>query len=187
MAKTNKLTQEYLQRFGTLSTRRGRDSKKKPLFSWEPIPECTDEDCPLREKCHYVKRGEKCQVIAGFVKATATNIIVNFGDKLTNQIRNRIGTQLMPLYVQLARMYVYEASLASVHFHDNKGNPKINPIYKDIRDTIRSIDLQWKNLGLGVAHGDVGDDWDNFYSDMEKNDTDNLKKRNKQKISIVKN
>ena len=194
MGKSNKITQEYLSKFGTLSTRRGRDEKKKALFSWEAIPECTDEDCPLRDKCHYVKRSEKCQVVAGFTKAAATNIITNYGSQMSNPVRNRVGTHLMPLYVQLARMYVYEASLGSVHFVDNKGNPKVNPIYKDIRDTIRSIDLQWKNLGLMElqidGNGEEEEDFSNYYTNMEKKDMKVLelrnKKKEKQKIRILK-
>jgi len=143
-----KLTQQYEQKFGTLSTRRGKDEGQKSLFSWEPIPDCTDEECPIRQKCDFVKRGNKCHVVAGIVKSAALNILNNYGKQLNNALRNRIGLHLMPLYVQYAKQCVYEASLSTPDFTDNKGNPKVNPIYKEIRETVRTIDLQWKTLGL---------------------------------------
>lgn len=178
----DKLTQEYQARFGTLSVHRGRDSDKKPLFSWEPIPDCTDQMCPLTDKCDYVQREGKCRVVGGIVRSAAVNILTNYGLKINNAVRNRIGTQLMPLYVQLAKLYTYEASLSSVHFVDNKGNPKINPVYKDIRDTLRSIDLQWKNLGLSgmPVEGGMPEPGDHF-EEMESHDLGKLNEREKKK------
>ena len=172
----DKLTQEYRSRFGTLSVHRGRDIDEKELFSWEPIPACNDIRCPLRNKCDYtVKDGNKCKVVAGIVMAAAINIMKNFGNKINNAQRNRVGKHLMPLYVSLARLYVYEASLESASFTDNKGNPKINPVYKEIRETIRGIDLQWKNIGLGEIPIEEGDE--NWYTRMESEAQDQMKRR----------
>ena len=183
MADEVKLTQQYEQKFGTLSTRRGKDEKKKNLFSWEPIPDCTDERCPIRKKCEFVKRGNKCQVVAGIVKSAALNILNNYGTQLNNALRNRIGLHLMPLYVQLARQYVAEAALTASTFNDNKGNPKVNPVYKEIRETLRTIDLQWKNLGLIDMRVDA-QTTGSYYSQMVKASNKSIEE-SRPKIRVV--
>lgn len=182
MAK-DKLSQDYKAKFGTLTMRRGRDDDRKELFSWEPIPECIDKDCPLRDKCKFVKRGEYCQVAAGIVRSAAISIISNYGKKLNNAMRNRIGQHLMPLYAQLAKHSIYEASLNTPHFVDNKGNHKIDPVYKEIRETIRAIDMQWKNIGLNDMKVD-SEEISGWYENMEKSAQKDMMKR--QKIKLVK-
>lgn len=187
MAK-NKLSQDYKVKFGTLTMRRGRDDNKKELFSWEPIPDCIDNLCPLREKCTFVKRGKdsnKCHVAAGIVRAAATNIISNYGKSINNAQRNRIGQHLMPLYVQLAKLNIYEASLDSPQYSDNKGVSKIDPVYKDIRETIRAIDMQWKHIGLQDMKVDSADT-DSWYEGMEKSAQREMMQRKKQTIKLVK-
>jgi hypothetical protein len=91
----------------------------------------------------------------------------------------------MPLYVNLAKLYVYEAALMSPGFVDNKGNPKINPVYKEIRETIRSIDLQWKNLGLPDIQLDISDEEESWFEDMEREaEMDGQRRRKKQVIRL---
>lgn len=181
MAK-DKLSQDYSAKFGTLTMRRGRDDDRNELFSWEPIPECTDEKCPLREKCQYVKRGDKCHVAAGIVKAAAINIISNYGNKLNNAMRNRIGQHLMPLYTHLAKLSIYEASLSTPHFITSTGVVKIDGVYKDIRETIRAIDMQWRSIGLNDLKVD-STEGKNWYEDMEEGAQKEMAVR-KQKIKL---
>ena len=194
MASDNKLSTDYNIRFGTLSVHRGRDSDNKPLFSWEPIPDCTNEHCPLDKQCTYIKRDGKCLVISKFVRSAAENIVRNFGHKMNNAVRNRVGTNLMPLYVILAKLYVAEAAMNSPMYTDFKGNPKMHAIYKDIRETIRAIDMQWKNLGLMGMHPGgkaIGEEegLENYYTEMEGSDLKDIetkrKERKKQEFKVV--
>lgn len=189
----DKLSQDYKAKFGSLTMRRGRDDDKKELFSWEPIPDCTDELCPMREKCKFVKRGNKevnkCHVIAGIVRAAAINIISNFGKSINNAQRNRIGQHLMPLYVHLAKLNLYEASLASPNHLDFKGVTKMNTVYKDIRETIRAIDMQWKNIGLSdmkVDSAETGSWYENMEKSAQKEMMKRKKQTNNQTIKLVK-
>ena len=184
MGKQVKLTQQYEQKFGTLSSRRGMDEGKKNLFSWEPIPDCTDELCPLREKCSYVSRGVKCHVVAGIVKSAVLNILNNYGTQLNNALRNRIGLHLMPLYVMYAKQCVYEASLSTPNFNDNKGNPKIDPVYKEMRETIRTIDLQWKTLGLADMVVDAKSTG-SYHSQLEAAAYKQIETQNEPKFKVV--
>lgn len=178
--KRDVLSFNYDIQFGTLAVSRGKEDGLS-LFAWEPIPECTDKRCPLNLRCHFKQRGGKCKVISGIVRAALTSILTNYGPKLNNAQRNRIGTHLIPLYVDLARMFVYEASLSSVHFIDKHGSPKIDPVYKEKRETVRSIELMWKQIGLAdipVGEVEIG----NWYEEMEAEAQQEIETNRKEKI-----
>jgi len=183
MAKGDVFGQDYNLRFGTLTVSRGREDNMS-LYEWAPIPECTGESCPLEERCHFEHKG-KCRVILGIVKAASANILNNYGPKLNNAQRNRIGQHLMPLYVALARMFVLETSLSSPQFVDKHGSPKMNPVYKDMRETIRGIELLWKQIGLAdmpIGEAEIG----NYYDAMELEAQEEMKKANKPKPKLKK-
>jgi len=152
-------------KFGTLTTARGREDGLS-LHEWAPVPLCTDKDCPLDKRCIFTRRDGKCQVIAGIIKAASNNILNNYGPKLNNSQKNRIGQHLMPLYGNLARMFVVETALDSPQFIDIKGFPKMHPVYREIRETIRGIELLWKQIGLvdmPIGEAEIG----NYYDQME--------------------
>jgi len=179
MKKGDLFSQDYNLRFGTLTVARGKEDEQS-LYEWAPIPECTGKRCPLDKRCYFVKKG-KCRVILGIVKAAAANILNNYGPKLNNAQRNRIGQHLMPLYVALARMFVLETSLTSPQFVDKHKAPRMNPVYKDIRETIRSIELLWKQIGLAdmpIGEEEIG----NYYEQMERANQEEMKKNQKPKL-----
>ncbi|TET77128.1 MAG: hypothetical protein E3J43_06205 [Candidatus Heimdallarchaeota archaeon] len=178
--KGDLFSQEYNIRFGSLTVSRGKEDNLY-LYAWEAIPDCTDKLCPLDKRCSFTRRDGKCQVIAGIVKGALTSILSNYGPKLNNAVRNRIGTHLMPLYSDLARMLVYETSLTSVHFVDQLGNPRINPVYKEKREVARTIETMWKQLGLAdmpVGEEEIG----NYYEQMEKANQEEMKRNDKPKL-----
>ena len=88
----------------------------------------------------------------------------------------------MPLYGALARMLLVEASLTSPQFLDQNNNPKMNPIYKDIRETVRGIEVLWKQIGLvdmPIGEAEIG----NYYEQMEKDAQDEREREmNKPKL-----
>ncbi len=176
-------SQDYNLRFGTLTVARGKEDDLS-LYEWAPIPECSGKHCPLDKRCYFVKKG-KCRVILGIVKAASANILNNYGPKLNNAQRNRIGQHLMPLYVALARMFVLETGLPSPQFIDQVGNPKMNPVYKDIRETIRGIELLWKQIGL--VDMPIGEEeFGNYYEQMERENQVEREKTNKPKPKLRK-
>lgn len=171
-------------RFGTLAMARGREDGLS-LFEWAPVPDCTNKDCPLDKRCPFTRRDGKCKVISGIIKAASNNILNNYGLKLNNAQKNRIGQHLIPLYGNLARMFIVETSLSSPQFIDKHGSPKMNPVYKDIRETIRGIELLWKQIGLvdmPIGEAEIG----NYYDQMEAEAMEEMKenKPNKPKTKV---
>ena len=182
--KRDLFSQDYMIRFGSLTVARGKEDGLY-LYAWEAIPECTDKNCPLDKRCSFTRRDGKCQVVAGIVRGALTSILSNYGPKLNNAVRNRIGTHLMPLYSDLARLLVYETSLTSPHFIDQAGNPKINPVYKEKREIARIIETMWKQLGL--ADMPVGEEEiEDYYEKMEREAQEEMKRANKPKPKLRK-
>ncbi len=157
---------DYNSGFGTLKTTRGREDGVS-LYEWAPVPPCTDKQCPLDVRCPFTFREGKCKVIAGIIRSAISNILNNYGPKLNNSQKNRIGQHLMPLYMSLARMFVVETALDSPQFTDKYGFPKMHPVYKEIRETVRGIEVLWKQIGLvDMPIGKV--EFGTYYDRMEK-------------------
>ena len=174
---------DYNAGFGTLKTTRGREDGVS-LYEWAPVPVCTDKNCPLDERCPFTFREGKCKVIAGIIRAAISNILNNYGPKLNNSQKNRIGQHLMPLYGNLARMFVVETALASPQSFDKHSMPRMNPVYNDIIETIRSIELLWKQIGLvdmPIGEAEIG----NYYEQMEK-DLEDEREREQKKPKLKK-
>lgn len=151
--------------FGSLSVARGRE-EGLPLYEWAPVPLCNEEDCPLSARCPYTTcQKTYCRVIKGIVSSASNNILNNHGLKLTNSQKNRVGQHLMPLYIALARMYVLEAGLLSPQIQTKTG-VKMHSVYREIRETLKSIDMIWKNIGL-IDDPVNESDFDNYYDNME--------------------
>jgi hypothetical protein len=60
----------------------------------------------------------------------------------------KIGMQIIPLYVQLVKLQIVELSLTSPTYVSYKGTVMVHPIYKEIRETLKTIHIMWKDLDL---------------------------------------
>lgn len=117
------------------------------LYSWDAIQDCEGERCPAHEFCEFDQRG-KCTVMRQYLKSVMTLIFRNFAEDLTEPHLYRIGMHLMPLYKMLCRMKIEEMAVRRVVTVDDKGKRAANPLYKEIRETIKLIEQTWKRLGL---------------------------------------
>ena len=127
---------------------KGQVRKDVSMFAWDSIRECSGEDCPVTEMCTYIKRG-KCAVQTKYLDALYKAILTNY--KFLDEVMLfKIGMQIVPLYLQLVRMQIIELSLPSPAMYTEKG-VSMHPVYKEIRETLKTIHTMWKDLDLCMS------------------------------------
>jgi len=67
-----------------------------------------------------------------------------------------IGQHIMPLYRHLFKMLKFELSLRSIEGLDPKGQVRIHPVYREIREIQRAIVEQFKSSGIHEAAKQAG-------------------------------
>ncbi|MDY6957897.1 MAG: hypothetical protein SVK08_01935 [Halobacteriota archaeon] len=181
--------QTYQLAFGKMNISRGTgviidefDEKKAriKLYSWDVLPLCRSDNCPAANFCHYLTgkaEPERCWVIGKYIKHTVDVIFGNIGDRMTEAQLFRVGTGLIPLYRNLARLKIEEAGMVSPVALRKGMTPQ--PIYKEIRATIKDIEALWKSIGIenldfkynmpsGVEFSTDGGEGDSYYDQLEK-------------------
>jgi hypothetical protein len=126
----------------------GKELTKHYLFSWDVVPHCSDTNCPATKLCDYPRDTGKCQVTASYLRAAAQTIFQNFSEVLDEPTLYRVGIHLMPAYRTLCRLKIEELGIARVISVSAQGKPTANPIFREIRETIKLIEMLWEKLGL---------------------------------------
>jgi len=62
-------------------------------------------------------------------------------------VLNKVTLHLLPLFHQLIRFQIFAYSVPDVCYTTNNGSIKAHPIFKEIRDTLRSIENTQSSLG----------------------------------------
>jgi hypothetical protein len=57
----------------------------------------------------------------------------------------------MPLYRLLCRLKIEEVGFNRAIYTTDKGNYKANPVFREMRETIKQIEQIWKTLNLDVT------------------------------------
>lgn len=138
------------------------------LIAWDFATDCTGKDCPLYSKCHYTKQWEvnktnKCRMQLRYMK----NVIFAFVDKMRKAKKSdqediiKLGYHLLPLYAQLFKFKVWEHGNSELVIHSSRGDPRVHPVYKEIREIIKTITNVWRDIGDKVGKqddpGKIGD------------------------------
>lgn len=134
---------------GDLTLEKGLVREGVSLFAWDGVQECDPHQCPVTEKCGYIKRG-KCAVQMTYLKALYKSILGTYA-YLDDAMLFKIGMQIIPLYVQLVKMQMVELSLQSPVYETDKGAILPHPVYKEIRETLKAIHIMWKDLDLAFT------------------------------------
>lgn len=155
---------------------------KKTYPVWSATPNCILTQCPAYHACPYDKEAaQKCQLILKYLRTCELMVVDNFYEQLDESQLFRIGMHLMPLYKQLVRLKIVEMGVTTLEDIGLRGQIKIHPVLKEIRETLRAIDQQWTLLGLdeklkAPEIDDKGKVIDlNYYDRMEK---ESLKEQN---------
>ncbi len=169
------------KKLGSLEIHKGSTKEGIPVVMWDSIPQCIPERCKMEEVCPYTHTG-KCSVRMKYITHVYQSLIgqVNPTDAIA---LFKIGFHLVPLYGHLVQFKMEEFGEQVMLASDN-GKRYVNPIFKEIRETIKCINSIQKDLGHSIekdilrdsmTQGD-NDYYDNLFEDGSEMDT---KKRNK--------
>jgi hypothetical protein len=128
----------------------------KKLVAWIPLQPCHAERCPVAHLCPYESRKskgglKKCGLQHKYMDTIARMIQDNFVLRMTEPQLFRIGTELIPLYMILARLKMVELGTKSPEITTLRGEVRIHPVYREIRETMRAIESKWRALGMSKA------------------------------------
>jgi hypothetical protein len=134
---------------GEMQLDKGNVRKDVKLFAWDAIRECSPSTCPVSSVCTYIKKG-KCAVLVQYLRALYDSVLSNY-KTLDDVSLFKVGMQIVPLYLQLAKMQLLEMSLDSPIYTTDKGANLAHPVYREIRETLKTIHLMWKDLDLSFS------------------------------------
>jgi hypothetical protein len=178
----------------------------KPLVAWAVIEDCTAYDekglesiedptqlakllagrCRIQHLCDFAKsengRVKKCGVQRAYISAVSDMIHHCFHVQIAKdeQLLFRVGMHLIPLYKTLCKLKMEELSVSNPVFLTIRGDRKADPVYREIRETIKMIMACWKDIGLQGTElgaipvnprGDTGYEDELFEEEPEKTKT----------------
>jgi hypothetical protein len=136
-------------KIGDLTLEKGIVRKDVSMFAWDGVQMCDPDICAVVDRCGYIKRG-KCAVQMKYLEALY-NAILGTYKYMDDVMLFKIGMQIIPLYVQLVKMQMLELSLTSPIYTTDKGAVLPHPVYKEIRETLKTIYTMWKDLDLSFT------------------------------------
>lgn len=147
---------------GTVNIVKGQTKGGLPVVMWDICPICDPDTCPIQEVCPYTQTG-KCTVRMKYLGHVYETL---HGQVTTDDPMAlfTIGFHMVPLYNQLVQFKMHEYG-ANVVCHTNNGKSYINPIFKEIRETIKAISSAMKEINPSldrdllrdkITHGDDG-------------------------------
>ena len=116
------------------------------LIMFDAVQNCRAERCPIFHDCKYMKTG-RCTVEMNYLKALLDSMTQMIGNDMSQGVLNKITLHLLPLFHQLIRFQIFAYSVEDVCYTTPNGQHKAHPIFKEIRDTLRSIESTQSSLG----------------------------------------
>lgn len=137
---------------GGQSLQKGELRDGKQLVAWDCVQECDPLVCPIGNNCTYVsnKGDAKCQLQIEYIQSFINTVFGTYR-YMGEDDMYKVGMHLVPLYSQLCRQKIVEKSVKSLCYEDAKGRVCIHPIYKEMRETMKVISMQWKDIGISAA------------------------------------
>ncbi len=125
---------------------KGEIRKGVKFFAWDAVQDCSKNNCPAFKKCEFLKKG-KCAVQVKYLKTLTETIQRNY--KYLDEMQLfKVGMQIIPLYSHLLRLKLVEMGIEEVIYMNNKGGKFVHPVYKEIRQTLLTITMMWKDLEI---------------------------------------
>lgn len=117
------------------------------LVAWDCIQTCNPTRCPVGSSCPKAAKDTRCSVQEQYIESFVDMMITTYRGIPSDELY-RIGMHVIPLYAHLCKMKLVEKSLSGITFKDQFENPRIHPIYAEIRLQIKAITSIWKDLKL---------------------------------------
>lgn len=137
---------DFKRKLGNLNIHKGK-LDEVPITMWDAVPLCNEETCPIAESCPYNKTG-RCTVRVKYL-ANVFDAVSNLPENLDPITILKIGMHIIPIYSQLCRFKMVEYNSATM-VADAKGNLKVNPIFREIRETIKAASSLLQDLNTSV-------------------------------------
>ena len=123
----------------------------KSLLRWDPATLC-NEKCPIYDDCPYVKEG-RCSLERTYMNGIYNTLISphpnqGIADMLSDIELQRVGIHLIPLYHQLIRLKKEAFAVKQMTVTNKQGSVNIHPVFKEIREVIRCISKEIKEIGI---------------------------------------
>ena len=156
----------------SLVVTRGK-KKDLSLAVWDAVGPCTgnedaDEDrCPLHLDCPYLMMTnpnllnlstggrtdpDKCVLQAKYLDYVYKSLVLDNQKNLDQHQVDSIGLHLVPLYGHLIKFKMVEFVLGNnTMLTGGKGAKCVHPIYKEIRETLKTICTMWHDIGIRSA------------------------------------
>lgn len=130
------------------------------LIAWDFAHECNGPDCPVFDICEYKKYWQmkqedlgkpgvtnKCMLQQRYMKHVIHAVMehLNTG-KMNQKDILKMGYHILPLYSQLFKFKLWEYGNSELVYISEKGTPKVHPVYKEIREIIKTITMIWKDM-----------------------------------------
>lgn len=174
---------------GEQALQKGEVRDGMQLVAWDCIQECNPLECPIGTVCSYVTKSSLrglCALQTEYLQAFTSTIFETYR-YLDQADTFRIGMHLVPLYSQLCRQKIVEKGVKQLAYQDAKGVTRIHPIYKEMRETMKTITTIWRDMGFQAPNtpnlpgtevnkleGKKGYGDPNYYTEISK-DADNKK------------
>lgn len=126
--------------------------KEQPEFEISAyVPKCSGTNCHMWDQCLNA-RHEFCAQIRKRMSSIIQNIEKGYRDQLTHGQLIRIGLELLPMYMQLAKVQVYDQYRGNKVIIDerNLSAPKYYWTYHEIQRLLRMISQFWRDIGVAV-------------------------------------
>ena len=132
------------------------------ILAWDFAKECEGDKCPIHHLCKYKeswkmkpeKQGQpgatsNCLLHQRYLKNVMHGVIqkMQSSKDFTQESVLKLGYQLLPLYDQLFKFKMWEYGNQQLVYVSEKGTPKVHPVYKEIREIIKSITGVWREIG----------------------------------------
>lgn len=151
-----------------------------PVVVWNACHRCRQENCPISSRCEFCGEDDKCLVMYYYLDNVFRAALRVTGKKIGDQVMNRIGLHIIPLYAHLVKFKIEELAIEDPIVTSEK-KIQMHPIYKEIRSTISLIDKMWSELRLKETGKQVTEPKDiedlvgdtSYYEDMISEVDDN--------------
>ena len=146
------------------------------MFAWDACDPCRHAECPIHYICEPPENTAMCIVQKKYLKGVALAIGDTYIENMVDSqaLAFRIGTELFPLYKMLVKLKMVELTILDPVIDGLKVGPRIHPIFKEIRETINTIDRAYVKLGLAATNKSGGPDvafppeLGSYYENMEQ-------------------
>jgi len=125
----------------------------RPLLRWDPVTRCS-RDCCVWDECQYAvckRDGTGCLLEVWYLNHVYNAMLGNkqeMMEVLSDVDVARVGLHLMPLYHQLVRFKKEAYRVKDLVVTTRKGEMRAHPIFREIREVIREIGRELKDMEL---------------------------------------